>query len=168
MQKTTDKQKTTNILTAADYMQRDVVTIAPGDTLREALKLMTENHVTGLPVMDERSRCIGLITASDVLNYQEEHANDSTESGTTQFYNPDTQQWEDIPLLAFSLEDFGDVHVADVMTRDLIWVSRTSPLKKVARRMIDERVHRVLVMDKDSRLYGIISAYDLVRVVGEA
>ena len=158
---------TNSKLTAANYMQRDVVTIASGDTLRDALKLMTVNHVTGLPVMDESSRCIGLITATDILNYQEEHANDSAGSGTTQFFDPETQKWEDIPLLAFSLEDFGDVRVVDVMTRDLIWVSRNTPLKEAARRMVDERIHRVLVMDKKFRLYGIISAYDFVRVVAE-
>jgi|SRR5688572_19940347 len=159
---------TTNKLTALDYMQRDVLTIEPSDTLRNALKLMTENHVTGLPVMDETSRCVGLITASDILNYQEEHAGDLAESGTTQFFDPETQQWEDIPLFAFSREDFADVHVADVMTRDLIWVSRNTPLKDAARRMIDEHVHRVLVMDKNFHLYGIISAYDFVRVVADA
>jgi CBS domain-containing protein len=160
--------KTSSKLTVAEYMQRDVVTIGPSDTLRDALKLMTENHVTGLPVMDERSRCIGLITASDILSYQAEHAEDSTGSGTTQFFDPETQQWEDIPLLATSLEDFGDVLVSDVMTRDLIWVSRTMPLQEAASRMIKEHVHRVLVLDKESRLYGIISAYDFVRVVAGA
>jgi hypothetical protein len=33
--------------------------------------------------------------------------------------------------------------------------------------MIDEQVHRVLVMDADARLYGILSAYDFVRIAAE-
>jgi len=154
-------------LMAADYMQRDIVTVSPDDTLRDALALMTENHVTGLPVMNGDSRCVGLITSSDILNYEEDRSNDSSESGTTQFFDPETQQWETVPLSAFGLEEFGEVRVNEVMTRDLIWVDRSAPLKQVARRMIDERVHRVLVMDKEANLYGIISAYDLVRVVAE-
>ena len=60
----------THQLAASDFMQRDVVTVAPDDTLRDALALMTENHVTGLPVMDGKSRCVGLITSSDILNYE--------------------------------------------------------------------------------------------------
>ena len=63
-------------LVAADVMQRDMVTVAPDDTLRDALALMTDSHVTGLPVMDDKSRCIGLITASDILGFEEEHAED--------------------------------------------------------------------------------------------
>ena len=153
-------------LTAADLMQRDIITVAADDSLRDALKLMIENHVTGLPVMDRSSRCIGLVTTTDILNYQEEHANDESE-GTTQFFDPESQQWEDVPLLAFTADDFADVRVADVMTRELIWVKRDTPLKDVARRIIDERIHRVLVMDEKSQLYGIISAYDFVRYVAE-
>ena len=67
---------------AADYMQRDVVTTSPDSTLQEALALMTENHVTGLPVMDKFNRCIGLITSSDILNYEQEHARESPDDGT--------------------------------------------------------------------------------------
>jgi CBS domain-containing protein len=155
-------------LTAADIMHRDIVSVAPDDTLRDALALMTANHVTGLPVMDDRSRCVGLITASDILNYEQERADASAESGTAQFFDPETQTWQSAPLSAFGLEEFGDVRVSEVMTRELIWVARQASVKEVARRMIDERIHRVLVMDENNSLFGIISAFDLVSVVAEA
>jgi CBS domain-containing protein len=154
-------------LAAADIMHRDVVTVAPDDALRDALALMTENHVTGLPVMDDSSRCVGLITSSDILNYAQERAEDSAESGTAQFFDPETQKWQSAPLSAFGLEEFGEVPVSEVMTRQLIWVGRQAPLKEVARRMIDARIHRVLVMDENYRLYGIISAFDFLHVVAE-
>ena len=153
---------------AADLMQRDMVTVSPDSTLREALALMTDNHVTGLPVMDDNSRCVGLITASDILNYEDEHANTSGETGSAQFFDPETQQWASVLFSSFGLEEFGDVQVQDVMTRDLISVNRDTLLKDAARRMIDESVHRVLVMDKDARLYGILSAYDFVRIIAES
>lgn len=152
---------------ASEYMQRDVVTVSPDDTLRDALGLMTENHVTGLPVMDEHSHCVGLITSSDILNYEQEHAAESADGATADFFDPETQQWETVPISVFGLEEFGEVRVCDVMTRDLIWVDRDTTLKNVAERMINERVHRVLVMDVASRLYGILSAYDFVRVAAE-
>jgi CBS domain-containing protein len=152
---------------AADYMQRDVVTISPSDTLRDALALMTENHVTGLPVMDGKSRCVGLITSSDILSYEDEHADETVDGTTAGFFDPETQQWESIPVSAFALEEFGDVPVSDVMTRELVWVERTMSLPDVARRMLKEQVHRVLVMDKDAHLFGILSAFDFVRLAAE-
>ena len=91
-------------LTAHEIMQRDVVTVSPDESLRQALELMTENHVTGLPVMDGNSRCIGLITSSDILNYEQDHADDSAQERTAQFFDPESQQWETVPLSAFGLE----------------------------------------------------------------
>jgi CBS domain-containing protein len=153
---------------AADIMQRDMLTVAPNDTLRDALALMTENHVTGLPVMDGKSRCIGLITASDILGFEEEHAEESTDDGMLQHFNPEISRWESVPISAFGLEEFGDVRVEEVMTRDLISVDRNTPLKKVACKMLDNDVHRVLVMDDKFNLYGIISSFDFVRVIAGA
>lgn len=155
-------------LLAADFMQRDIVTVAPQETLRDALSLMTDNHVTGLPVMDGKSHCIGLITATDILNYEQEHTDESTDDEMLQHFNAETQQWESVPASAFGLEEMGDVRVEEVMTTDLIWVHREAPLKDVAKKMLAAGIHRVLVMDDTAHLYGIVSSLDFVRVMAES
>jgi CBS domain-containing protein len=152
-------------LVAADFMQRDMITVSPVDTLRDALALMTENHVTGLPVMDAKSRCIGLITASDILGFEDEHAEDRPDAGMMQLFNNEIGKWESVPISAFGLEEFGDVHVEEVMSRELISVGRDTPLKDVAQKMLDADVHRVLVMDDRYNLYGMITSFDFVRVM---
>jgi CBS domain-containing protein len=154
-------------LTAAMVMQRDIITVTRDDTLRDALALMTENHVTGLPEVDTSSRCIGLITAADILNYEQDHADDSAATHTGHHFDAEMQRWVSVPFSAFGLEEFGDVRVSEVMSSDLIWVERDTPLTEVARRMINERVHRILVMGSKPRRYGIVSAYDFVRVIAE-
>ena len=48
-------------LTAEDIMQRDVIVAYEGDSLQEAMQVMTENHVTGLPIefaLDETARTV--------------------------------------------------------------------------------------------------------------
>ena len=50
-------------------MQKKVVVVGPTDSLDEAMMLMTEQHVTGLPVLDHEDHCIGVIAASDILNF---------------------------------------------------------------------------------------------------
>lgn len=152
-------------LVAADCMQRDVETISPDDTLRDALNLMTENHATGLPVMDDKCRCVGLISATDILNYEQEHSDSYSNSDVTQHYNPDTQQWETVAISAFGLEEFGDVLVKDVMASNLVSVERDVSLKEVAQVMLDAKVHRVLVLDDEHRLFGVVSSLDFVRAV---
>ncbi|MCA9229431.1 MAG: CBS domain-containing protein [Planctomycetales bacterium] len=157
-------------LVAADIMQRDVVTVAPQDTLRDALSLMTESHVTGLPVMDGRSKCVGLICASDILSYEQEHAEESAEANSevAKHFNPDLQQWESVRVSAFALEEFGDVRVDEVMSSDLVTVELETPVKEIARRMTEIGVHRVLVLDEENHLLGIISAVDFVHLWAES
>jgi CBS domain-containing protein len=152
--------------TAADVMQRDVITVREGDTLQEAMQLMTENHVTGLPVMSSKGRCVGVVTASDILSYEQDHSEFTSQANTdmARHFNPDTQQWESVRVTSYALEEFAEVRVAEVMSRDLISVRCETPLAKVAKKMCDEKVHRVLVLDDEFRLYGIISAFDFVKL----
>ena len=157
-------------LVAADVMQRDLVTIGPQDNLRDALALMTDNHITGLPVMAGRGQCIGLVGATDILNYEQEHAEETAETNAevSQHFDPEKQQWESVRVTSFALDEFGDVSVQEVMTRDLISVRRETPLQEVAQRMVQDNVHRVLVLDEEQRLYGIVSAFDLVRIIAQS
>lgn len=156
-------------LTAADIMQRDLVVVRTNATLREALNQMTENHVTGLPVVDRHAKCVGLVSATDILNYEQEYADEADDANAeiAQHFNPETQQWESVRMSSFALERFGDVRVEEVMTYNLVSVARETPVIEVARTMIDQNVHRVLVLNDEQRLFGIVSATDFVRMFAD-
>ena len=152
--------------TDADIMQRDVIVTYARDTLQEAMQMITENHVTGLPVMNAKSRCVGIITATDILNYEQEHAEFTSEANAdmARHFNTDTQQWESVRVTSFALEEFGDIHVEEVMSRELVYVLPETSLKDVAKKMRDENIHRVLVLSDEYLLYGIISSFDFVKL----
>lgn len=156
-------------LTAADIMKRDLVVTYEHDTLQDAMTLMTENHVTGLPVVNSKGTCIGIISATDILNYEQEHAEETNEANddVARLFNPDTQQWESVRVGSFALEQFGSLSVGEVMARELIFVSTSTPLKEVAKKMVDEQIHRVLVLNSERGLQGIISATDFVQLFAE-
>lgn len=162
--------QTTTQLLASDIMQRDVIVANARDTLQEAMQLMTENHVTGLPIMNAKGRCVGIVTATDILNYEQEHAEFTSEANAdlARHFDPETQQWESVRVTSFALEEFGDVNVDEVMARDLVFVGPDTPVKQVARKMRDERIHRVLVLSDDYRLHGIISSFDFVKLYADA
>ena len=52
----------------------------------------------------------------------------------------------------------------DIMTTDVVTVGPKEPVQEVARRMIDGRIHRVLVMDR-GELLGIVTSFDLLEAV---
>lgn len=159
-------KKDVDKLTAADIMQRDVVVVRMHDSLQEAMALMTENHVTGLPVMDARGRCVGLVSATDILNYEQENSEFTREANNdlARHFDPDTQRWESVRVSSYALEEFASIPVESVMARELISVQRDTPLSDIAQAMVANQVHRVLVLSEEDNLLGIVSSIDFVRL----
>ncbi len=150
---------------AADIMVSDVVTTTPESSVREALDLMSEHHVSGLPVLNSKDRCVGVISASDVMSLEMEHVEDDTES-LGSYFDPDTQRWENVRVAADD-EKLADVSVSEIMARELVSLGPDASVGTVARTMLENNVHRVLVLGEDQGLHGIISAFDLVQIVAD-
>ena len=150
-------------------MNRHVVTIGPRDTLQSAMESMVENQVSGLPVVDEADRCVGLISTTDILRYEQDHPEFTAEanSDVARFFDQTTQQWEDVRLTSYALEKFGELNVDEIMSRELISVRPEASLPAVARTMLEQEVHRVLVLDRRRRLLGLITAIDFVRLAAK-
>lgn len=151
---------------AADIMQRHVVSISPRGSIQEAMILIAEHHVSGLPVVDNHDHCIGVITASDILafveNEQEEAAGTIEHAG--RFFNSESSRWETVMLSPAMMEEFGSTPVDEVMSQDLIKVSPEMPASVAALLMEEHSIHRVFVLDDRQRLLGVISAFDFVRL----
>ena len=152
--------------TASDLMVRQVVTVSPEASVREALDLMQENHVSGLPVLDGRDRCVGLVSSSDILSLEHDHASRDDET-LGAYFDSESQRWETMRVAADD-ERLADVTVDEIMTRSLVSVRPKTPAREIAQRMAGEEVHRVLVLDAEQGLHGIVSAFDIVRLVAQS
>ena len=153
---------------AKDIMCRDVVTIRSTETLREAVAQLAFNQVSGLPVVDDEDRCIGVISASDILTFEDDYVLGI--GGQNQvvgsYFDPDTHQWETVRMLG-DVEVLSDVPVSEEMSRELVSVRPDDSLTTVAERILAKEVHRVLVLDDQQKLHGVISASDFVRLFVE-
>jgi CBS domain-containing protein len=56
---------------AADLMAREIVTVGPEAPLSAAIRLMLEHRVSGLPIVGEGGRLVGLLTEGDLLHRAE-------------------------------------------------------------------------------------------------
>ena len=152
-----------NDLTAAHVMREDVVAVEKQAAVQDAVRLMGENRVTGVPVVDSRRRCVGVISSTDILKLQQE----DPELKAARYYDPDTLSWESIPAKLPTLQEMPDVTVGDIMSPEVISVRPETPIKDVAQTMVDRNVHCVLVLDENEHLCGIISAFDFVRILSD-
>ena len=142
---------------AADVMTREIVAVGPETPLADAIRLMLEHRVSGLPVVDGDGQLVGLLTEGDLL-HRAETGTDAVRFGWLQ------------ALLARGrmAERYVHTHgrkVQDAMTRDVLTVGEASPLDDVIRIMETRHVRRVPVVE-GGRLVGIVSRSDLVRALG--
>ena len=141
-------------MNASDVMTRNILSVRPDAAIAEAIKLMLDNRISGLPVIDEAGRLVGIQTEGDLLR--------RGETGTER-HRP---RWLEILMGPGRLaEEYVRTHgrrIAEVMTRDPISVSPNTPLKEIVELMERHRIKRVLVLDGDAPV-GILSRADLLR-----
>jgi CBS domain-containing protein len=139
------------MLKLRDIMTRDVVSAASDLTIREAMELLSERHVSGAPVVDG-GKVVGVFSASDLLAFLAD-LSDTTPSLTFRRRKGRTTPLE-------------DVTVDEVMTRKVQALSPDCSVDEAAALMIKKQIHRVLVMEGDV-LLGIVSTSDVANAVAQ-
>lgn len=159
----------TNVATDGVYAKRvkevmvtDVVSVNPTDTLNEALAMMVENRVSAVPVTDSHDRCLGVISATDLL-------------GLTKDLGDELNTLSHIGGLARNLlveklseSDLLTQPVQDLMTEQVVNVGPEDTLAHAASLMVRNHIHRLAVVDKSNRVLGVLSTMDLLQVLAES
>lgn len=143
---------------AGDIMTRRIFAIRDDAPVDEAVRLMLENDISGLPVVDHAGKPVGVVTEGDLLR--------RAETGT-EIRRP---RWLDFlagpgRLAAEYVRAHGR-HVSEIMTRDLVSVSEADDLSEVVRVMERRRVKRVLVL-RDGALVGVIARGNLLQAFSQ-
>lgn len=156
-------------LRAAEVMTSQVVQVDPSTSLREAMRRMVQEHVGSLPIVDENDRCLGVVTARDILNCELAQADAAGESEFAggSYYNPDSDSWESVSVCV-SVDALPEREVRDVMSDHVVFVHPDASVLEVAEAMVGEGLHHVLVIDRERRLCGVISSLDFVKLALQA
>jgi CBS-domain-containing membrane protein len=146
-------------LSAADVMSPDPL-LLPGEmSLHGAARMLARMQVSGAPVIDEHGRCVGVLSTTDFMHWAERH-----EQTVSSAEPPMDVAWQ----LPGEPVQPPETLVRDCMTRDLVTVAPTTRLGKLARMMLDAHIHRLVVVDREHRPVGIITATDLLAALVRA
>ena len=141
---------------AGDVMTRVVTTVQPTATVAEAIRLMLEGHISGLPVVDVHGHLVGVITEGDFMR--------RAETGTEKRRPAWLEFLKDPGSLAEEFAQSHARHVGDVMTREPYTVTEGTSLADVVDLMEKHRIKRVPVTH-GKNLIGLISRADLLRAL---
>jgi CBS domain-containing protein len=140
---------------ASDLMTRDVITVGRKASVANAIRLMLDNNVSGLPVLDD-GKMIGILTEGDLLR--------RSETGTER-HRP---RWLEILMgpgrMAGEYVRSHGRKVEEIMTTDLVSVAGDTPLDEVVGLMERRRIKRVPVIEGEV-LVGVVSRLDLLRAL---
>jgi CBS domain-containing protein len=137
------------MLTVRDVMTSRVAAVGPGATLKQVAETLLDRAVSGLPVVDEAHRVLGVVSETDIV--------------------AKTAQGVVVGGLSAVLADVSGggrrleaTTAGEAMTAPAVTTDPDAPLADAARLMITRRVNRLPVVD-GGRLAGIITRSDVVR-----
>jgi CBS domain-containing protein len=140
-----------------EIMTKDVIAVAPKTTIREAAQLMVDHGISGLPVVNDDGRMVGIVTEGDLILRQK----------------PERKvPWWDLSLgpgeeLAREYQKAHGTTVAEVMTRAVLSIGPDLPIESAADLLDGHRIRRLPVIE-DGRLVGIVSRGDLIKTLAAA
>ena len=118
-------------------MSTDVITASPDTTILGATKVLVKQNITGLPVVDEENRLLGIVSEKDLL---------------TLIYSLTTKSYA---------SDDSPKTVQEVMTKEVVTFDKDDPLADVIECLMDSNFRRVPILSGD-KMVGIISRRDLL------
>lgn len=146
---------------AKNIMTKDVITVRPEDKVERAAKILLENKISGIPVVDENNHLLGIITEKDLMIKASELK--------VPFY---LTLFDSIIFLENPIRFNNDIkkytasYVKEAMTHKVIAVEEDTPVSEVVDIMQKRRINRVPVL-RHGKLIGIITRNDVLKSMVE-
>jgi CBS domain-containing protein len=140
-----------------DIMTTEVITVSTGDSVELCAKLMQENNISGLPVLNEGGRVSGIVTEGDLIRRASRvKAPGYLEILGGLIYLGSPKKFVEELQRAMSLE------AGQLMSKNLVTVTPVDTVEKAATLMVEKKISRLPVLDESGKLVGIISRRDIM------
>ena len=120
------------MLRIKDIMSKQVYVVDADASAVEAAWGLTRRHIGGAPARDAQGNLVGVLSSSDLVN-------------------PEPAQWIR-----------GEATVGDLMNPDVVTLYADDPAMTAVIEMARRAIHRIIVLDDDSKLAGIVTPMDVL------
>lgn len=153
---------------ASDFMRPHVIAVWDGTPLRAAMEIMDLSGFRALPTIDERGNLVGIIDDSDILKV----SGVETESRMSQMAGRsegDSWTWDSENRIYITKRELKvpDKPVREVMTKDLVTITRKTSVSRAAQIMRQHRIEQTPILSAEGKFTGIVRDVDLLRALVE-
>jgi CBS domain-containing protein len=138
---------------AHDVMTTEVICVEPDTDVRATARLLVENRISAVPVIDKAGKLVGIISEGDLMRRPESGTERHPSWWLSLFLSPEDQTHAYV-------KSHGR-RAADVMTPNVVTVDEHTPLEQVANVLEKHGIKRVPVV-RDGKVVGIVSRADLL------
>ncbi len=140
-----------------DVMMESVVTIKETNSMEAVARILEEQDIRAAPVVSATGQCVGILTSHDIVEYESRRAEIENEIRHGSIFN--RAHYGDgppqFPLLHFDEAGFH-------MTTPIETACRKDSLGSAARRMCQQHIHHLIILDTENRPAGIVSSLDIL------
>ena len=144
----------------ADVMSRDPILVRPQTPLKEAIQILAEKRISGLPVIDDAGKLVGIISETDLM-WQETGVTPPAYimilDSVIYLQNPGTYERDLHKALGQT--------VGEVMSKNPVAISPDKSLKEAAQLIQNHKVQRLPVLDNGGNVIGILTRGDIIRAM---
>ncbi|MBU2622634.1 MAG: CBS domain-containing protein [Proteobacteria bacterium] len=147
------------MLTAKDIMKTEVITVSSETEIIYAAKLLLENHINGVPVVDKGGKLAGILCQSDIIAQQKKLPIPSLFSFLDGFISLSSMK-----NLEKEVQKIAATTVSHAMTPNPVTVRSDTLIEVIAALMVDNNFHTLPVVD-EGKLVGIVGKEDVLRTL---
>ncbi|MQY68175.1 MAG: CBS domain-containing protein [Hadesarchaea archaeon] len=153
---------------ASDFMRPHIIAVWDGTPIKAVVEIMDLSGFRALPAIDEGGNLVGIIDDSDILKV----SGVETESRMSQMAGRsegDSWTWDSENRIYITKRELKvpDKLVRDVMTKELVTITRKTTVSRAAQLMRQHRIEQTPILSAEGKLTGIVQDVDLLRALVE-
>jgi len=145
--------------TAQDIMTTEVITISPEADISEAVKILLDKGVNGLPVVDSTGQLVGILCQSDLVRMQKSLPIPSLFTLLDGFVPMSSSA-----LLEAEVRRIAASKVSDAMSAKVVTIGPDMTIDEIAALMVDKKFHTLPVTNK-GQLLGVVGKKDVIKTL---
>ncbi|MBR6756292.1 MAG: CBS domain-containing protein [Peptococcaceae bacterium] len=141
-----------------EIMKTDVYTVTDEANIGEVIRILVDNQINGVPIVDGKEKVVGFISDGDIMKFvakQNPRIIDMTSFITV---------WYDTESFEKKMDDLMDLNVMELATTKLVSVEADYDIDEAAKVLGDKKIKKVPVLE-NGKLVGVITRSDILRYI---